>query len=472
MATDDDFPSSRYSLRPALQHAPTLDDEHSEEAPPGREPAPRPVVAPPRRRRPGGLFVVGIVVVILSAPVVAGSAFGYWVLHRAVKGVHRVDGLRTAPEVDGEPVTYLIIGSDSRDAPQFAADREDFGVTGQRADVIMLVVLDPRRQAAVLLSIPRDTRVDIPGSGLDKINAAYVDGPQAIIDTVSEFTGLSVNHYVEVGFIGFMQLVDAVGRVPICTDRTLTDELVGLYITPGCFQLDGGAALPYVRSRHTMIEVAPGQFEEDPSGDFGRIQRQQQFLRALLKKVAKPGNLPRVPSYVTAVSETVRADPAFGEGDAVALGRRFLRFDPARLYMVSLPGVDVGSVGGVSYVLPSDETTAFLTSLRDGKPLPGEPGGPIDLSTVPVVVKNGNGVEGCAAAVAGALGSAGAKIVDVGDSGRTDLAVTEVRYNPGDRPRGEAVQRALGFGKLVETNRPGPEVEVVVGADAKAVCPQ
>lgn len=414
--------------------------------------------------------VVGLLLCLVSSAVVAGSAFVYTLLHKAVGEVQRVPGLRTTPEEDGKPVTYLVVGSDARDAPQFAADREGpEAVEGQRADVVIAIVLDPRRRAAVLLSIPRDTRVSIAGGGLDKINAAFNEGPQRMVDTVGGFLGMPVNHYIEVGFIGFMRLVDAVGKVPLCNDRALMDEFTGLDLPAGCHDLDGGGALPFVRSRHTLIET-DGVFVEDPTGDFGRIQRQQQFLRALFAKAAKPSNALAFPRYVSAVSDTVRADSSFGEGDAVALARRFLKFDPASLFMVSLPGAIPQDIGGVSYVIAGPETDAFLAALRDGRPLPGEPGRPVELADVPVVVFNGSGIAGCAQRIADKLRAAGAVVGEIGTATSGDLKETELRHNPGDRPRADAVRAALGFGHPVERNRPGPEVEVVVGADATKEC--
>ena len=434
------------------------------------DPRPRADAPVDDRRRLRWTFYVGLPLAVIASAVVAGSAFGYVVLHKAVAKIERVPDLRVAPEEDGKPVTYLIVGSDSRDAPQFAGDLED-GVGGQRADVIILIVLDPRRKAAVLMSIPRDTRVEIPGAGMGKINAAFNSGAQGIVDTVSRFVGMPVNHYVEVGFVGFMRLVDAVGRVPICTEHTLRDNWTGLYLPAGCHELDGGAALPYVRSRHTLIETSPGHVEEDPTGDFGRIQRQQQFLRALFAKVAKPGNALRFDEYIDAVGDTVRADAAFGDGDAATLGRRFLKFDPSSIFMVSLPGATLGEVRGESFVLPTDETRAFLAALRDGRPLPGEPGRPVALSDVEVSVRNGNGVPGCAALIAERLRSAGARIGEIGGGAtRFDVRVTEVRHNPGNAARADVVRAAIGYGIAVEVNRPGSDVEVVVGADAVAEC--
>jgi LCP family protein required for cell wall assembly len=416
-------------------------------------------------------FWAGLSAGVLAGMIVMSTALGYVLLHMAVSKVQRVAGLRVAPEVDGEPITYLLVGSDSRDAPQFAPDRDVAGVEGQRADVIIVVVLDPRRKAAVLLSIPRDTRVDIPGQGLDKINAAYDSGPQLIVDTVSQFIGLPINHFVSVGFVGFMKLVDAVGDVPLCSDHTLRDSMSGLYLTAGCHQLNGGAALPFVRSRYTEIEVN-GEFITDPTADLGRIRRQQQFLRALFAKAARPANLPRFPRIAGAVSDTIQADPSFDEADAVGLAQRFLKFDPSRIFMVSLPGIALGDVDGVSYVLPSDSTRSFLAALREGRPLPGEPGRPIQLADVPLIVSNGNGIAGCGQQIADKIRAQGGQIIDVGDAGRFDVKVTELRYNPGDKPKAEVVRQKLGFGTLVESNRPGPEVEVVVGADAAKECTQ
>jgi LCP family protein required for cell wall assembly len=344
-------------------------------------------------------------------------------------------------------------------------------VSGQRADVIIAIVIDPRRPAAVVLSIPRDTRVEIPGEGLDKINASYNEGPQKVVDTVANFIGLPINHFVDVGFVGFMRLVDAVGNVPVCTERTLKDDFTGLYLPAGCHDLNGGAALPLVRSRHTLVEIS-GEFVEDPTGDFGRILRQQQFLRSLFAKVAKPSNITKFPTYIDAVSDTIRADGAFGEGDAVALGRRFLRADPNRLFMVSLPGAVADQIGGISYVLPTPETTQFLAALREGRPLPGEPGRPVAMADVRVTVRNGTQRQGCAQTIANLLDGAGATISEVGAANRTDLALTEIRYNPGDQPKADVVRGAIGFGAVREFNHPGPEVEVIVGQDAAPVCPE
>src|SRR5688500_12475594 len=109
------------------------------------------------RRRFGLRVVAGVAGVLLCTPVIAGTFWGYRLLKRAVADISRVPGLVTAPEVEGQPITYLIVGSDSREFDLFAEDQEF--VSGQRADVIMLAILDPRRQAALLLSIPRDTVV-------------------------------------------------------------------------------------------------------------------------------------------------------------------------------------------------------------------------------------------------------------------------------------------------------------------------
>ena len=412
---------------------------------------------------------MGLAVVLVSSVVVVGSAYGYVLLRGAVAKIQRVDGLATAPEVDGQPVVYLIVGSDSRDAPQFEADQEF--VTGRRADVIIALVVDPRRSATVLLSIPRDTLAEIPGQGPDKINAAFNSGAQTMVDTVALLLGMPVNHYVEIDFLGFIFLVDAIGRVPLCTDRRLVDFQVGLDLAVGCHQLDGGTALQYVRSRQLLTEI-DGELVADPTGDFGRILRQQQFLRSLLASAAKPGNLPHLSRYVAAVSDTVRTDPSFSNGDAVALARRFLRYNPSRVFMVSLPGLVNDLSTGASVEKPTAETGVFLAALRDGRPLPGEPNRTVVLADVAIRVSNGGGIDGCGARIADLLRSKGALVSDdaVGTFARSDVVSTEVTHNPGEAGGATIVRDALGFGTLVETNRPGSHVEVIVGADAAKEC--
>lgn len=192
----------------------------------------------------------------------------------------------TAP---GQPMNILVIGSDRRDVvseeernlPQFNKSS-----SGKRADTIILLHVSKEKKA-VMVSFPRDLRVEIPGYGKNKINAAYsFGGRQLLLDTVLKFTGLEIHHVVDINFVSFRAIVDAVGGVDIYVNRAINDKKSGLKIPgPGCWTMKGQTALSYVRARYF-----------DPRADLGRIDRQQQFMRALLRKVKSIGFLLDLPS--------------------------------------------------------------------------------------------------------------------------------------------------------------------------------
>ncbi len=174
--------------------------------------------------------------------------------------------------------TYLLVGSDSREGLS-KADRQRLGTgvaEGQRTDTIML--LHTGSGPNLLLSIPRDSIVDIPGHGENKVNAAYAwGGPELLVQTLEEETGVAIDSYVEVGFGGFVNVVDAVGGVEICPKQAMKDRLAKLDIEKGCQEADGPTALGYARSRHTS-----------QLGDIDRAQHQREVVSAVGSKAASP----------------------------------------------------------------------------------------------------------------------------------------------------------------------------------------
>ncbi len=182
----------------------------------------------------------------------------------------------------GRGMNWLLVGSDSRqdltaDQQQNLATGGDVG-TG-RTDTILLVHVPGLGSSTptTLVSIPRDSSVPIPGHGRDKINAAFVTGgAPLLVQTVEQATGLRVDHYAEVGFGGFAELVDALGGVSVCLGEPIRDPLAGVDLAAGCQELDGRRALGYVRSRAT------------PRADLDRMLNQRQFMAALLHRAASP----------------------------------------------------------------------------------------------------------------------------------------------------------------------------------------
>ncbi len=186
--------------------------------------------------------------------------------------------------VAGAGQNWLITGSDSRQGLTRKEERQlatGRGIGGHRSDTILVLHIPSNGLPPVLVSIPRDSYVDIPGFGMNKINAAYdFGGPKLLAKTVQNATGLEINHYMGIGFGGLVNVVNAVGGVRMCIPSNLNDPASGLHLKKGCQNLDGAQALGFVRSRHLFA-----------TQDLQREQDQRVFIKALLTKITSPGNL-------------------------------------------------------------------------------------------------------------------------------------------------------------------------------------
>jgi LCP family protein required for cell wall assembly len=177
---------------------------------------------------------------------------------------------------------WLIAGSDSRQGLTARQERQlatGHDIGGHRSDTVMILHMPSNGGRPVLVSLPRDSYVPIPGYGSNKINAAYsFGGPRLLAETVQNITGLRIDHYMEIGFGGFVRVVNAVGGVDMCIKEPLNDPAAGLHVKRGCQTLDGAQALGYVRSRHLFANQ-----------DLQRIEDQRLFMKALLKKMTSAG---------------------------------------------------------------------------------------------------------------------------------------------------------------------------------------
>lgn len=175
--------------------------------------------------------------------------------------------------------TYLMVGSDSR-AGLSAEERKELGTgnaAGQRTDTIMM--LHTGSGPNLLMSIPRDSLVEVPGYGTTKINAAYAfGGPKLLTQTIEQNTGIRVDHYVEIGIGGFVDLVDAVGGIEICPKMAMDDPQANLKVKKGCQEADGKTALGYARSRKLYTGL----------GDIQRAQAQREVVSAVGAEVLSP----------------------------------------------------------------------------------------------------------------------------------------------------------------------------------------
>ena len=259
----------------------------------------------------------------MLAVFVAVPALGFGlVAWSSWNGVERVD---LASVLQGSPTAtnYLVVGTDSRDG--VADDVENAGVifgegvAGERTDTI--AVMRVEGDVVSLLAIPRDLYVPIDGGSSNRINAAFAfGGPASLVSTVQRELGIPIDHYLEVDFAGFLGLVDALGGVTIDFPHPAYDEGSGLSIdTAGPNELDSADALAYVRSRR-YTELIDGQLITDPTSDLGRVQRQQQFLGALMGELGDIRNPLVLLDALRAVADHVRVDEGLGLRSAAGLG--------------------------------------------------------------------------------------------------------------------------------------------------------
>jgi LCP family protein required for cell wall assembly len=266
--------------------------------------APPPRARSKRRRRFGWLKLVLVLwlVFLLAVPV--------WAWTQIEKVDAEPDGERPGRQPGHN---YLLVGSDSREGLT-REERQRLGTgraEGRRTDTIML--LHTGSGPNLLLSIPRDSLVDVPGYGRTKINAAYAyGGPELLVQTLEEETGVRIDSYVEIGLGGFVNVIDAVGGIEICPKTAMVDPLAKLDIEKGCQEVDGPTALGYARSRKTS-----------QLGDIDRAQRQREVVSAVGAEAASPWSVLNPVRYVNlanAGSQAVRLGEDTGPFDTARFG--------------------------------------------------------------------------------------------------------------------------------------------------------
>jgi len=269
--------------------------------------------------------------------------------------------------------TFLIVGSDSRENLPDDFNTDFFGdFAGERADVIMLARFEPG-SGVKLLSLPRDLKVEIPGRGTNKVNAAYAfGGPDLLVATVQNATGININHYVEIDFGGFARVIDALGGVEMVFDYPARDNKSGLSITePGTHVLDGEQALAFARSR-SYQELRDGAWTTIGGNDIARTGRQQQLILEIFEEATDLGNAFDLPRFATTFAEQITADSGITAGLILDLGRAALGLDLQDIDRTTLP-VTITEEGGVSYVVPRPAQSALvLEAFVNGTPFPVE----------------------------------------------------------------------------------------------------
>ncbi|PID96724.1 MAG: transcriptional regulator [Actinomycetales bacterium] len=319
---------------------------------------------PPRRRPRWGRRVLGSVLVLVLAVLtyLAGIPWLAW------RQVERVDTATAQPPPPAAGANYLLIGSDSREGlstEQAQALGADTVTTGKRTDTIILVHVSAADAPPVVVSLPRDSYVAIPGHGKNKINAAYAfGGPRLLTETVEQATGLPIDGYLEIGFAGFAGVVDSLGGVEMCVAQPMNDPKAGLDVPAGCQTMDGATALAYVRARYS-----------DPRGDLGRAERQRQFLGAVMRQAVSPGtvlNPVRYRSFADAAAGGVTVGQETSLWDAVAVARALRSVGAGDGVSAQVPVANPNyqtSNAGSAVLWDTDAAQEFFADLRADRPL-------------------------------------------------------------------------------------------------------
>ncbi len=302
-------------------------------------------------------FLVVVVLLVLAL---------LWLIGVPAYAWSKVDRLDADPGGDrpaNQPgQTFLLVGSDSREGlTKEEQKRLGTGSTaGRRTDTIMIVYV-PVGGKPALISVPRDSFVAIPGKGRNKINAAYAfGGPELLVQTVEANTGLRVDSYVEIGFGGFVNIIDALGGIEMCLPKAIKDRDSHINLPKGCQNLDGTTALGYVRMR-----------KADPRGDLGRVERQREMLAAVAKKAASPATVVNPVRYWTLSNASTQAvtldeDTSLFGFSRLALAMRRVSNGNGYTLTVPIADNDAQTSAGSAVLWDDDKAKALFSDLARG----------------------------------------------------------------------------------------------------------
>ena len=429
--------------------------------------------------------------VAAAALVFIVTGFGWHSVDSLVSGIERIGNLGLGGGHDGA-IDILMVGIDSRtDAHGNPLSNQERAMlhagdeVGTNTDTIVLVRVPNDGRSATAISIPRDSYVDIPGIGQGKINSAYgatkeasrqkladqglsdaqieekstQAGRQALIKTVADLTGISVDHYAEVGLLGFVLLTDAVGGVQVCLNNPVNEPLSGADFPAGQQRLDGGQALSFVRQRHDL-----------PRGDLDRIVRQQVFMASLVNQslnariLANPGKLRELSD---AVGRTIVLDK---DWDVVAFMHQLQDLSGGKVNFETIPvqNLNATTADGESVVKVDSKSVKSFVAAAVGGDLGGEhadadAGAP---SSITADIYNAAGTAGLAGQVAQALTGKGFHTGTVDNWAGAPVRSSRVLAASTSDAKAKAVASALGgLTVMADPGVPEGAVRVVLADD-------
>jgi LCP family protein required for cell wall assembly len=376
---------------------------------------------------------------------------------------------------DSGPLNILVAGLDERSGltPREQALLHVGGNQGEvDTDTLMLVHVAADHRSVQVVSLPRDSWVDIPGHGMNKINSALgLGGPQLMVQTVEQLTGLTINDYVEVNFLGFVKVIDALGGVNICLPYAVDDPYSGLDMSAGEHHVNGITALEFARDRHSF-----------PTSDLARIQDQQQLISSALIEGINSGllvNPLRLERFLSSVSAAIKVDQGF---DVVRLADELRGISPHDVTFTTVPlsNTNYTTPTGESAVLWNDSAAATLfNELKTDQP----PGGQapaahssassarhaVSRSKVSVDVYNGTFITGLSGETGTELAALGFRVHRSGlDWTSQDLTQTVIQYPAGQKAAAQLVGTVIP-GATLQQAKGLQRVRILLGQDNHTV---
>jgi len=435
--------------------------------PPGEPPA-GPPRGPRRRRR----LVVRWIVVGLVVALVASGGYVFYNYQRFVAGVSRVDAIdpSSGPDFDGTDQNILLVGDDHR--PDGATDAE-LAKLGTEADggsvntdSMMVLHVPADGSSATIISFPRDSWVDIPGHGKNKLNAAFslgggnddpAGGARLLISVIQNMTGLTIDHYVRVSLLGFYDIAEALGPIDVCLNNAVRDPYSTVDLPAGVSTLNAQQALAFVRQRHGL-----------PRGDLDRQVRQQYFLSVEARKILSAGTLLnpfKLGTVLDAVSSAIETDSGLNFID-LATQVKGLSADNITTATIPILGTPTIRVNGSSLSIVEVDTAAMPAFIDDliGAPSAYETATAAQPGDVTVTVLNGGAANGSAAAATATLAGLGFVTGTPDSTGSTPI--TTIQYPAGQEAQAKAVAAVLP-GASVGESTTVTGVTVVLGSDGQ-----
>lgn len=420
----------------------------------------------------------------MSACVLAASAAFYAEANSIIAEPDREDVFQALDEgkrpqeTKHNAMNVLLVGSDDRsgltdeEIRKYHLGRDGLG----GSDTVMLVHISRQHDKATIVSFPRDLLVDIPALVVDgdtvgghqhKLNTAYAEGgPQLTIATLEQYTGLRIDHYLQIDVPNFGKMVDDLGGVDVCLPVDVNDDDSNLNLPAGRHTLDGVDAVAYVRMRK--------QDTGEGVGDFGRMRRQQKFLASMMNKVISAEtlfNISETRQFLRTLAGSITMDEHLSTEDMFTIATQLQGLDPRSVTFATVPAANMDyRVGEMSTVLADEERAQSLfEAIREDRAIDAKDfrnRNTVDPSLVQVQVLNGSGIGGAAGQTAAALEAMGFTMAgDPANADSSDHAETTIRYAGARLAEARTLQKAIPGVKLQVDDSVGDTVVLTIGAN-------